>query len=261
MSLIVKIGDLDAPVNGVVFLDAVTSYDRSYSGRVSSHPLENGVSVSDHFSGDNPKFTISGVISGVDLSPLPALLDVEGEPVLNVNQSPNAVEINDLTSSWRRFVPDSIDQFIPNTQPTVITDQAARQDFKEEIEALFEKVIDSVYFNEGRNRWENRATLVTLIETEGINLGRSTGNLIITNFRVKEDPNTGESMTLDLTFERVRFATVESAEAPKPQSGTRASKQAQSTKDKGSVTAEQKSDIESPDDHAFSTTTSRRIFN
>lgn len=251
MSLLVKIGDTTSSVRGVVYLDAVTSYERSYSGKVSSHPLESGVAVSDHFSGDNPKFSISGIISGVDLSAIPSLLFVDGEPVMNYNLTPSPVEISNLNASWRRYLPDSIDQFIPNTLPVAIVDPRARQDFKEEIEALFERVIDSVYFNESRKRWENRMTLITLIETEGSKLGRSTGNLVLTSCRVSEDPETGESLKLDLSFERVRFATVEMAEAPKPIKGSSASKQAAETKDKGSVTAEQKKAIESPNDHAY----------
>lgn len=243
MSILLKIGDKESPASGLIYLNATTEYSRSFSGTLSSNPLDAGAKVSDHFTSDNPKFTIAGVISGVDFSPYPSKIELDGEKPLNVNESPEAVEVSNLLSSWGKLIPDSVGQFLPNTTPQIKMDTQERQDSKEGVETLLEEVMTSLFFNEKRNRFENKMTLVTMFEVENGNLGRSTGDLVITSYNVKEDPESGDALFISLTLEKARFSTLQTAEAPQPEKGTDVSKQAATTKDKGTVSGE-KADAE-----------------
>lgn len=250
MSIAIKFGDLSDPnqhTRGFIYLDATTDYGKNFQGRVTSHPVESGVSVSDHFVVDNPQFRVSGVISGADLSAIPSQLFIEGETVMNANPQPPAAIINDLGTSLRRLIPDSIEQFIPNQVPEVIGGNSPRVDFKTEIEQFLEMVISSTYYNEQRRRWENRMTLATLYEVDGSSLGRSIPNLVMTNYSTRENVESGNSLTLEISLEQVRFATLESAEAPAPQRGSDTAKAASKTKDKGTAKADEASGEDVPD--------------
>ena len=219
MSLVVKFGDYTNPnqnARGMIYLDATTEFNKIFSGKVTSHPIESGVSVSDHFIVENPKFRVTGVISGADLSPIPANIFLEGEGLVNANPSPEAAIISNLSTSLRRFIPDSIEQYIPNLVPQVMGGNTARTDFKDAVESLLELIMSGVYFNEQRNRWENNMVLISLYETHGSYLGKSRDNLVLTGYSVKETPDTGSGLFLDLSFEQVRFATLQKATAPSP---------------------------------------------
>ena len=106
MSLALKFGDLQAggsDIKGIIYFDAVTVYTKDYSGKVTSHPIEAGASISDHFVSDNPKFKISGVLSHVDWSPVPEKISggaLDGE-VTNLNIEPEAVQTSNLGSGLR----------------------------------------------------------------------------------------------------------------------------------------------------------------
>lgn len=249
MSIAIKFGDLSDPnqhTRGFIYLDATTEYGKNFQGRVTSHPIEAGVSVSDHFVVDNPQFKVSGVISGADLSVIPSQLFVDGESVMNANPQPPAAVVNDLNTSLRRFLPDSIEQFIPNQIPQIFGGSSPRVDFKTEVEQFLETVMSATYFNEQRGRWENRMTLATLYEVDGSSLGRSIPNLVMTNYSVRENVESGNSLTLEISLEQVRFATLESAEAPAPQQGSDTAKAASKTKEKGPTTADKATGADRP---------------
>lgn len=241
MSLAIKFGELSDPeeyTKGFIYIDATTEFDKVFSGRVTSHPVEMGASITDHFISENPKYRVAGVISGMDLSSIPSNIMLEGEPVMNANTQPSAAVVSDLNSSFRKFLPDSIEQFIPNISPEIIGGLSPRVDFKDQVEEFLETVMSGLYFNEERNRWENRMVLITLYETVGSFLGKSIPNLVMTSYSVKENVESGNSLTLDMSFERVRFATSEEAEAPNPQKGSDVEKSSAPTKDKGTVSTD-----------------------
>ena len=241
MSLAIKFGDYSTPnqdIRGIIYLDATTQYGKKFGGKVTSHPIESGANVSDHFTVQNPKFQVNGVISGADLSPIPSNIFLEDEGVMNANQPAEAATIVDLNSTLRKFVPDSLGQFVPSMAPQVIGGNTPRTDFKEQVEALLELIMSGLYFNEQRNRWENRMVLITLYETIGSYLGKSRYNLVLTDYSVRETVETGNGLFLELAFEQVRFATSEKAEAPKPAKGSDTAKKAGSSQNKGTAKTE-----------------------
>ena len=48
---------------GSIVFDAVTNFDPKFSTKVTSFPVEDGAEISDHIINENPKFTLSAVIS------------------------------------------------------------------------------------------------------------------------------------------------------------------------------------------------------
>lgn len=48
---------------GSIVFDAVTNFDPKFSTKVTSFPVEDGAEISDHIVNENPKFTLSAVIS------------------------------------------------------------------------------------------------------------------------------------------------------------------------------------------------------
>ena len=246
MTIAVKFGDLTDPkqLSGFIFLDAVTKYDKVFGGRVTEHPVESGVTISDHFRSENPKFRISGVISGVDLSPIPYLVKslatiqelegVEASKIKNVNNPPVPITVDNTGAGLRQFLPDTISQFLPTTSVNITGGDGQRQDYKGDVEIFLELIMNGVFYNEDRKRWENRMTLSTLYEMDGSQLGRSYNNCILTNYSVTENVETGEGLFLDLSFERVRFAESGVAQAPAPRKNTPTSRAAAPQQDMGS---------------------------
>lgn len=231
----IKFGDLSDPnqLSGLLFLDAVTSYTKSWSGEVTEHPLELGVSVSDHYISKNPSFTVEGVFSGVDISPIPWALQVDGNIPINANPPPTHITVNNLGSGLLKWLPDSITQFLPNSSPSILgaTD---RRDPRRDIEELLETIMNGVYANEETNKYENRMTLSTIYETDEGQLGKSYPNCVITGYSVNENVESGEGMFVTLNFEQVRFAESESVDAPAPRKGSSTSRSVSKSKNKGS---------------------------
>lgn len=56
----------DQASSDIITLSCVTSFDESYTGSVSSHPIESGSTITDHVTSDNDKFKVSGVVSDYD---------------------------------------------------------------------------------------------------------------------------------------------------------------------------------------------------
>lgn len=239
MSIAVKFGDLLNPeeLSGFIYLDAVTAYTKTYDGRVTEHPLESGVSITDHFVSSNPKFRITGVISGVDLSPIPLMIFMDGESPMNSQKTvAQPVTVNDTGSGLNRFLPDTIRQFMPKTQPQVVA-ESERENFSEIVETFLETIMTGIQFNERSNRYQSMMSLATIYEMNGSQFGRSHSNCVLTSFNLSETVESGEGLFLELSFEKVRFADSEVAEAPKPEKKTSTARGTSSKKNKGTTTA------------------------
>jgi len=247
MSLAIKFGDVNNPstVSGFIYLDAVTQYNKSFTGRVTSHPLDAGAKVSDHFISDNPKFSIQGVISGIDFSPLSANLRIDGETPLNVNYEVESVSVNNLHSDLQRILPSSILQFA-TTQPFTITGGGTRKNYKKEISSLLERLMRGLVYNEGDKRFENVMTPITMYELEGSILTDSYSDLILTSFSYVEEVDNWDALNFQMEFEQVMFVELKNVDAPKT-----SKRGAQTSTKKGKVTTTAKKvepvDIKKPD--------------
>lgn len=229
MSFAIKWGD-EAPENaGFIYLDAVMSWTQNYSGQVTNHPVDGGGNISDHFIRDNPKFTLSGVISSIDLSVNSWLIadPVDQSTPLNVRVAPASVNVQSTDLSiLNRFIPNSLGQFIPDNLPIVESDSGrdAGQQIVESVkDALIRLVYSGKTYNETTKQFDSIVNTVTLYEyggQSGTSIVRAwpefpTEKLVVTNVVFREDVNTGQGLYCDISFEQVEFVSLQKVEIPK----------------------------------------------
>lgn len=219
MSLGLKWGDpqnLDEP-SGFIYLDAVTAYSQDYKGQVSKHPVDSGASITDHFIKENPIFTISGIVSGTDLSGIPfTITDQEGNRPINAQEQPISISLNSSSSGLLQYLPDSIGQFLSLSGPTVEIFGNTRTDLTYEIvvKDLLKGVLSGIKYNPTKDKVESHIQIIDLYEFDKTNIRDIISDLVITSFRVREDQDTGDALFLDLVLEQVTFATLEKVEIP-----------------------------------------------
>lgn len=216
MSLAVSWGDSSVQDGGFIYCDAVSAYTQNYSGQVTRHPIDSGGSVTDHYIRDNPKFTIGAVITGVDISTGTYLIqDLDGNSPYNSNEAPNAVSVNSTDQSvLKKFIPDSIGQFLSDDQPEVTVD-SRRTDLIEQIRQALIDLTAGVIFNEKTGQFDPSIQLIRLFEYDNISLRKVINNLVMTKITFKEDANTGYALYCDITFEQVTFAFLKKTTIPK----------------------------------------------
>ena len=218
MSLMISWGDGtgDIDTSGRIFLDAVTAYTQNHNGKVSSHPIDGGGLVSDHFLKENSKFNITAVITAVDISTDNFLIqDPEGNFPVNTRVAPSSVSIESTDNSvLSRLIPSSIGQFFSDTKPTIVVD-GKREDQLEQIRGLLVNLMSGVIFNDKTNQFDPNIQLVTLYEFDGVILRKPVYNLVMTNMLFREDQNTGYGLYCNFTFEQVTFALLKKTTIPK----------------------------------------------
>jgi hypothetical protein len=216
MSFAIKYGGSDPDEGGLIYMDAVVSYSQNFSGQVTKHPVDGGAQISDHFISQNPVFTMSAVISGVDISTGSYLIqDNDGNFPYNVTTAPTAVSVNSTDSSvLSRFIPDSIGQFLPDSSPDVVVDPA-RSDLIEQLRDMLKDLISGVKFNDTTGQFDPNIQVVQLYEFTGRLLKRIQNNLVVTSIQFKEDANTGYGLYCDITFEQVSFVYLKKTDLPK----------------------------------------------
>jgi hypothetical protein len=216
MSLAIEWGDSSVQDGGFIYLSAVTSYTQNYSGQVTKHPIASGGLVTDHYISANPIFTIGAVITGVDISTGTYLIqDLDGNSPYNSNQAPNAVSVNSTDQSvLKKFIPDSIGQFLSDSTPEVVVD-SRRADLLEQIRQALIDLTAGVVFNDKTGNFDPSIQLVRLFEYDSTLLRKVINNLVMTKITFKEDPNTGYGLYCDITFEQVTFAFLKKTTIPK----------------------------------------------
>lgn len=217
MSIAIKWGQDNSDSAGMLYMDAVTVYTQNYSGSVTKHPVDSGANITDHYIRDNPTFSISAVITSVDVSTGSYLIsDLDGNSPYNVREAPNAVNVESTDKSvLQKYIPDSIGQFLPDSQPEVIVD-SARADLLDQIRGALISLTSGVRFNEQTAKLESNIELVQLYEFDESNLlKRIINNLVITSIRFNEDANTGYALYAEIAFEQVTFVTLEKVDIPK----------------------------------------------
>lgn len=237
MSIALKFGDLNDPqsLSGFIYVDATTELNKNYKGKVTEHPIDAGASITDHYISSNTTYRLSGVISSFDLSPIPSMINIDGEVPLNINAQPNAVSVSDFGSGLKRLIPGSIAQFLPTNLAVVTVDGSGRKDYSGDITELIRQVMTGLTFNQERNRWENQMTPITMYEMDGNSITTSTENLILTDFQIMENVENGDALTFSATFEQVRFVTLEKVETPKAARNTSVGRGVEDKKNKGNV--------------------------
>lgn len=216
MSLALRWGNDNEEGGGFIYMDSVTAYTQNYSGKVTSHPVDGGANISDHFVKENTKITLSAVITGVDISTGTYLIqDLVGNAPFNSEQAPNAVSVNSTDQSvLKKFIPDSIGQFLSDSTPEVVVD-SRRTDLLEQIRQALIDLTSGVLFNEKTGQFDPNIQIVRLFEYDKTLLRKVINNLVMTNLIFKEDPNTGYGLYCEMTFEQITFAFLKKTTIPK----------------------------------------------
>lgn len=216
MSLAISWGDESLQNGGFILFDAITSYVRNNKGSVTKQPISSGGFVTDHFIKDNDTMTISGVISGSDISSNSYLIkNLEGASAINSFEPLNLVSVNSTDQSvLQKFIPDSIGQFLSDSSPEVTID-TRREDLLEPIREALQSLNSGVIYNEKTAQFDPDIRLVKIYEYDGILLRKVINNLVVTNLVFKEDASSGYALYFDMTLEQVTFALLKKAAIPK----------------------------------------------
>lgn len=217
MTLAVKWGSVETPEQpgGLVYFDAVSLFTRDYKGKVTKHPVANGNPISDHFIKENDEISISGIISGTDISTFSTLIkDLEGNVPYNAYDNALAVSINPVESDLFKLLPDVIGQFFEPVTPEV-TMSADRTDVTDQVEKALINLMSGVVFNESKARFDSNIQLVELYEYRGTVINNITNRLVITSLKFREDARTGQALYFDMKLERVAFAFLKKGKLPK----------------------------------------------
>ncbi len=218
MSLGLHWGSTERPEDpsGFIYFDVVTAYSQDYKGKVTSHPVDSGANITDHFIKENPTFSLSGVISGVDISPIPSLIrDFQGLQPNNANPQPEPISVNSGTSGLLQFLPDSIGQFLNLGNPIAeLGNNGLRNDFTEEVRDSLVGILSGVKYNPKTDRYDSFIQTVEIYEFDGYNIKSIVFDLVLTNFKIRQDVNTGDALYFECSLEQVTFATLEKTELP-----------------------------------------------
>lgn len=217
MSLAIKFGNTSdtSSISGFIYFDAVTDYSRVLSGKTTNHPIDAGANITDHFVSENRKFSIKGVITGADISGTSISVSIDNQTPLNANVKPNAVTVSDQGSDLLSFLPASISQFLGTTTQTVVVDERSRVDYKAQVWNIIDSLMTALVYDAPSKRLKNQMSVITLYELEGNKLEKKYDNLIMTNFQVEEDADSGDGMFFTMNLESVNFVTLEKVNLPK----------------------------------------------
>ncbi|WYN05066.1 tail fiber protein [Pseudomonas phage UNO-G1W1] len=202
----------------ILWFDAITQYDVTYSASVTKHPVATGGFVSDHTTTDNVVLNISGVLSDADfnlsrpanLGSLPTFKFDTGEHVpvdenglykptqkqyTNNSSTAYPVTITDKTSI-NKLLPEVIAQFTKDNIPDAFVTQ---QDKVKTAKAVQRELI---------HMWKTREEFQVLDLLDDFVMD-SFGPCVFTNITFKEDETTGEGIFPTMTIEQVTFTDLQ----------------------------------------------------
>lgn len=191
----------------LIWLDAVLSYNRNYTSSVSKHPIEDGSSIVDNVTQDNPTFSVSGIITNADFNDSRPQISTEDAKFFSLskreiyNDQPvpdgenNGPVIGKKESRFKKFLPGSVTQFMDGQPPSVDVPDFKRPDWVFEVENI---LIDI----------ERNHELVTILEFEGNTIKRDINQCYVSTISISETPETGDAFEVTIQLEEVRFVPV-----------------------------------------------------
>ncbi|AGR88972.1 hypothetical protein 18_00068 [Pseudomonas phage Epa18] len=195
----------------IIWFDAILNLNISRANQVTQHVVESGASVTDHVIAQNQKMTLSGVVSDADFNldrPVITAADAQAfgiTPKPFVNSTPvtsGPIITPGADTAWTNFLPETVNQFLDLDRPTVVVPAAP----KEKGANLIREELDRITRDRER---------IVLLDFEGSAVRTIFQNVVITSISFKEDPQSGESLYVDLAFEVIRTTTFQTAAIPK----------------------------------------------
>lgn len=213
MTIALKIGNEDSQVRGFIYLDAVVSYTKTLSGKVTKFPVDSGVNISDHFISENQKISFEGLVSNVDITGYSDLVSIDGEKPMNAHPRPAQPTITGQNSVLQ-YLPSSVKQFFERSEVNVIAPGKSQNNIPA-VEALLTDLMRATYYNEADKKWRNKMTFTTLYEMDGTNFVNALTDLVITDVVFSETADTGDALTMSFSLEKIRFVTLDKTDMPK----------------------------------------------
>lgn len=258
MAFALKYGSIEDTTrdNGLIYFDAITNYTRDFQVQVTSHPLANGTQITDHSIRQNPKYNISAVISGVDISTWTSLIrDLEDVTPYNV-YSNNPVQIDDSPEGFS-FIPDTIGQFLQREEPDIVFD-TTRTDFTPQVEERLINLMEGFIYDVDNSLWKSNVQLVTLYELDGLVRKKEIPNLVVTSLQFQESPESGDALVFSMSLEQITFKYVQTtALSEEVVASLKAQTAAESKKGNADSTAEDTTD---PDNDEVDLGSQDRLF-
>lgn len=176
----------------VIVFDSVTSFSETYGGSVTSHPVEDGVKISDHSIIENPKFRISGVVS--DFNFFNPIKDFTVDPYTHPSPPSNSSLLNAIDPVTLSLTDDAI------SIPTDLTGFDNDGDFslKTQSQTIKAKLIEIQ-----RNR-----VLVDILRYPGDNKVERISPCILTDISFVESPDSGYAVYPEMQFEKINTVKV-----------------------------------------------------
>lgn len=160
----------------IITLSCVTSFDESYTGSVSSHPIESGSTITDHVTSDNDKFKVSGVVSDYDFL----------NPSKDLALGKEGYSDEDRSAATSRFTNGLLDSGLID-----IPD-------KQRAEYIKRRLIDI----------RKNSLLVTILEYPDSGELVQHTDCILTSLSFKEDENSGYAVYPEMAFEHINVVQV-----------------------------------------------------
>jgi hypothetical protein len=219
MTIAIKIGDDTSAVRGLLYFDVVTNFSESRNGSVTSFPLDFGASVGDHFIAKNPTYKLKGLLSAVDISGVSSKVVIDGATPMNAKDQPAIPSVLDFAVGTAKLLPGSLSQFFKSAIPTIV-DGGSSTPSHDQVRDMLREVMNGVQYSSTLKRYQNKMTTLVLYELDGANIKTQHKDLVLTSFDVDEDADTGDCIPLSMSFEKIRFVTVEKV-APKSKAATK----------------------------------------
>ena len=195
----------------LIWFDAVLTYQQSFSSSVSKHPIEGGETVTDNVTTQNPIFNISGVVSNADFNTMRPFISssdataygISRRRIYNSQPIPDGQGpiIGSKASPILARIP-VVGQFFEGQPPSVIVPDLKRPDWVLEVSSILEEI-------------ERNHERVALLEFKNSAVFSIRDDIYITNLTFNEDENTGDSVNVSVSLERVKFVTLLTASVSK----------------------------------------------
>lgn len=191
----------------LIWLDAVLSYNKNYSSSISKHPIEDGSSIVDNVSQENPRFDISGIITNADFnSTRPEItsddaknFELSNRQIYNNQPVPdgknNGPIIGNKANKFQKYLPGTVTQFLDGQPPSVEVPDFKRPDWVFEVGDIMQDM-------------ERNHDLVTILEFEGNTIKRDIKQCYITGVSFSENAETGDAFEVSIQLEQVTFVTL-----------------------------------------------------
>lgn len=230
----------------IIWFDAITQYDTTYSASVTKHPVATGGFVSDHTTTDNVVLNISGIFSDADFNITRQLIEVkaaDGSPISKKKQYTNntqtvyPVQISE-TSGINKILPEVIAQFTKTSIPEVFV---TPQEKAKTALAVKLNLIDM---------WRNREEFQVLDIIDNAVI-EEFSPCVFTNITFREDETTGEGVFPTMTIEQVVFTDLQEVSVKV--------KTANKGRKTGDIIKKEGAKAEVPPDHAKRSYTSMNV--